>query len=70
MINVLRLLRPGERLDMPELLQRCFQEKVKVCGYLSRDYWLDIGRLDDYEKAVADFARMKDQLLGEEGGAP
>jgi NDP-mannose synthase len=64
--SVLGLLRAGERLDMPELLARCFERKVKVCGYLSQDYWLDIGRMDDYQQAVADFERMKARLLGEE----
>ena len=64
--SVLELMRTGERIDMPELLGRCFKKKIKVCGFPSRDYWLDIGRVDDYEKAVADFARMRDELLGEE----
>jgi NDP-sugar pyrophosphorylase family protein len=61
----LRLLTPGERLDVPELLERCFAAKIKVAGYLSDDYWLDIGRIDDYQRAVTDFEEMKAQLLGE-----
>ena len=63
----LRLLKPGERLDVPELLERCFAAGVKVAGYLSDDYWLDIGRIDDYERAVRDFDAMKARLLGEAG---
>lgn len=62
---VLAHLRAGERLDVPELLGRLFAARVKVCGYLSDDYWLDIGRLDDYERAVAEFETMKPLLLGE-----
>jgi len=61
----LKLLTPGERLDVPELLERCFAAKIKVAGYLSTDYWLDIGRIDDYQRAVADFETMKVKLLGE-----
>jgi NDP-sugar pyrophosphorylase family protein len=63
----LRMLTPGEKLDVPELLARCFKAGVKVAGYLSNDYWLDIGRIDDYQQAVTDFESMKDRLLGTGG---
>lgn len=66
--SVLAHLRPGERLDVPDLLQRLFAARVKVCGYLSDDYWLDIGRIDDYERAVAEFETMKPRLYGEAPG--
>lgn len=63
--TVLDLIPQGRRMDMPELLAECFRRGIKVCGYSSTDYWLDIGRLDDYEQAVTDFERMKTKLLGE-----
>jgi NDP-sugar pyrophosphorylase family protein len=62
--SVLQLIPEGQRMDMPQLLAECFRRGIKVCGYSSDDYWLDIGRLDDYQQAVADFERMKDRLLG------
>lgn len=47
-------VKPSTKIDMPTLLeQRMFQQK-KVGIYTSHDYWLDIGRMDDYQKAQQD----------------
>jgi NDP-sugar pyrophosphorylase family protein len=34
-----------------------------VHAYLSSDFWLDIGRPEDYELAVERFADLRDELL-------
>jgi len=41
--------------DMPELFKRVVDEQRKVSAFPLREYWLDIGRLDDYEKANMDY---------------
>jgi NDP-sugar pyrophosphorylase family protein len=33
---------------------------------MCRDYWLDIGRHDDYEQAQDDFERIRDRLIPHE----
>jgi NDP-sugar pyrophosphorylase family protein len=33
---------------------------------MCKDYWLDIGRHDDYERAQAEFDRMRDRLIPQE----
>lgn len=36
---------------MDKLIQRLLKENYKIPKYEIKEYWLDIGRLDDYEKA-------------------
>ncbi|QXH48305.1 nucleotidyltransferase family protein [Pseudomonas xanthosomatis] len=37
--------------DMPSLFQRLGGERKKTAAYPLREYWLDIGRLEEYERA-------------------
>jgi dTDP-glucose pyrophosphorylase/CBS domain-containing protein len=52
--DVCRLVAPGEALDMPQLIERLLTAGNVVVGFPLREYWLDIGRLADYEQALAD----------------
>jgi dTDP-glucose pyrophosphorylase len=52
--DVKRLVEPGEPLDMPQLIARLLDSGRRVVGFPLREYWLDIGRLADYERALAD----------------
>ncbi|MER2076740.1 nucleotidyltransferase family protein [Psychrobacillus psychrotolerans] len=45
----------GDFYDMPELYKKLMNEQKKVSAFPLREYWLDIGRLDDYEKANIDY---------------
>jgi dTDP-glucose pyrophosphorylase/CBS domain-containing protein len=53
---VCRLVEAGEHLDMPELISRSVAAGLRVVGFPLREYWLDIGRLADYEQAHAEAA--------------
>ncbi|HKN94528.1 MAG TPA: sugar phosphate nucleotidyltransferase [Thermoleophilaceae bacterium] len=53
----------GERLDFPDLILRLIDAGETVRAWQSDDYWLDIGRHDDYEQAQEEFERMRDRLL-------
>jgi dTDP-glucose pyrophosphorylase/CBS domain-containing protein len=57
---VCRLVEPGERLDMPDLIARLVERGERVIGFPLREYWLDIGRLADYEQALVEVARGED----------
>lgn len=46
---------PGVRIDMPTVLERVIASKGRVAVYPIREYWLDIGRLEDFEQAHAEF---------------
>jgi NDP-sugar pyrophosphorylase family protein len=64
---VLRYVQRGVRLDFPELIWKLLAHKQLVVGYPYAGYWLDIGRPDDYARAVEEFESMRAQFLpGEE----
>jgi NDP-sugar pyrophosphorylase family protein len=54
-INVLHYIKTGVYLDFPDLVNRLLQNNEKVVGFHSDDYWLDIGRREDYELAQKEF---------------
>ena len=63
--RVLDYIPPGEYLDFPDLVQKLLDDGQKIVGYPFDGYWQDLGRPDDYERAVIDFEQMRDQFLPE-----
>jgi NDP-sugar pyrophosphorylase family protein len=61
--RVLRFIRPKARLDLPDLVKQLIAAGETVNCYPYSGYWLDIGRPDDYQQAVADFERLANELL-------
>ena len=55
----------GQRYDFPDLLERLLADGCRVGAYRSEDFWLDIGRHDDYERANQEFDALRAELLGE-----
>lgn len=49
--KALQWIRPGEPLDLPELVLKLIKAGEPVCAYPSHCQWLDIGRPDDYRQA-------------------
>ena len=60
---VLRHIKPGERFDIPDLVLALLDAGEPVGSYLYDGYWLDIGRHDDYEQALADYEEILPRLL-------
>jgi NDP-mannose synthase len=57
-------IEPNRRLDFPDLVLRLLDAGETVRARRSEnDYWLDIGRHDDYETAMDEFERMRDRFL-------
>jgi NDP-sugar pyrophosphorylase family protein len=57
-------IEPNKRLDFPDLVLRLLEAGEVVRARRSEnDYWLDIGRHDDYETAMDEFERMRDRFL-------
>ena len=48
----------GEALDMPDLLTALQNEGQRVAVFPLRDYWRDIGRIDDLEAARSEFGTV------------
>jgi NDP-mannose synthase len=61
--RALSYIRPGERLDFPDLILRLIAAGEVVRAWQSDDYWLDIGRHDDYERALEEFERVRERLI-------
>jgi NDP-sugar pyrophosphorylase family protein len=64
--RVLPYIEYNEYLDLPDLVLKLIAAGERVQTYPYEGYWMDLGRVDDYEHAAQDFETMKDQFLGEE----
>ncbi len=53
--DVFGLVDRGVRIDMPAVLERVVARQGRVAIYPIREYWLDIGRVEDFEQAHAEF---------------
>jgi NDP-sugar pyrophosphorylase family protein len=56
-------LEAGGRLDLPDLMTRLHREGKPVLCHREPCYWLDIGRVDDYQTASEIFAERQSQFL-------
>jgi len=45
-----------QRIDMPTLLELHMHERKQVLMFPIHEYWLDIGRMDDFNRAQTDIA--------------
>jgi dTDP-glucose pyrophosphorylase/CBS domain-containing protein len=50
-----RLIPSGERMDMPDLIQKLLDRGHPVASFPIHEYWLDIGQHADYQRAQDDF---------------
>ena len=63
--EVIRHIPRRSYMDFPDLVLSLLENGEKVVGFPFDGYWQDLGRPDDYERATADFERMKAEFLGE-----
>jgi NDP-sugar pyrophosphorylase family protein len=61
--EILKYIPKGERLDFPELMNILLKNGEKVSVYESDDFWLDLGRPEDYKKGIEEFEKIKDKLF-------
>jgi NDP-sugar pyrophosphorylase family protein len=57
--TILKYIKKGKYLDIPDLINKLLKNRERVKNYVSDDYWLDIGRKEDYEKAVNYYNKNK-----------
>lgn len=53
--DALSYIQKGQYLDFPTLVIRLLEHGEKVVTFESEDYWLDIGRREDYELAQQEY---------------
>jgi NDP-sugar pyrophosphorylase family protein len=63
--RVLQFIDRGERLDLPELVGRLLDAGEAVGSFAFDGFWLDIGRHEDYERAIREFQEVEPLLLRE-----
>ncbi len=53
--QMLRRLPGKTRIDMPALLQGALADGLNVVGFPIHEYWMDIGRAEDFERAHSEY---------------
>lgn len=61
--DVVSLIDTGQHMDLPELVMKAKRRGSRVVCYRGTFDWLDIGRLEDYEKAVEVFEKNRARYL-------
>lgn len=62
---VLEYIPKNKRLDLPDLILKLLATGQRVAAYSFEGLWLDIGRPDDYERAVMEFEQHRAEFLPE-----
>ncbi len=61
--EVLKYIEPGKYLDLPQLILLLLENGERIKNYSYNDYWLDIGRHEDYKKAITEFETNRSKFL-------
>ena len=59
----LAYLKKGEYRDFPDLVKALIADGKKVASYAFTGYWLDMGRADDYARAIEEFESRRSEFL-------
>jgi len=64
--SILSYIPRGEHIDLPELVLKLVRQGQKVGVYRFAGYWLDIGRHEDYDRAILEFQANRSKFLPED----
>ena len=64
--DVLGLIPRDEFFDMPTLIENLVSRGQHACVFPIREYWIDVGRIDEFERANSEF----DAVFGDELNQP
>ena len=53
--EVLDYIPQNKFYDMPTLFNKLISENEKVISFPLREYWLDVGQIDEFEKAKKEY---------------
>ena len=56
--QVISLIEKENLMDMPDVFERLIQQGAKLLSYPLTEYWMDIGQLDDFERAQTDYEEL------------
>ena len=66
--EILEFIPRDQHFDMPEVVLALIEAGRPVGSYLFDGFWLDIGRHEDYERAITQYDELKTLLLREGRG--
>jgi NDP-mannose synthase len=61
--KILDYIADNQYIDFPDLLKKLIESNETVKGYVCDDYWLDIGRVEDYARANDELKTIYSQLF-------
>lgn len=64
--EILDFIPKDKHFDMPEVVVALVEAGRPVGSYLFEGFWLDIGRHEDYERAIVEYEELKSLLLHED----
>jgi NDP-sugar pyrophosphorylase family protein len=64
--KAVEMIKPGYYMDLPDLVLALVEAGEQVGSYVFDGYWLDIGRHEDYERAIAEFAELRHMFVKDE----
>lgn len=56
--SLLNLIDKDEHIDMTDLITRFLSQNINALMFPIHEYWLDIGKLEDYKRAQSDIANL------------
>ncbi|WP_107686842.1 nucleotidyltransferase family protein [Campylobacter concisus] len=56
--EILDLIPKNEFYDMPTLFEKAISKEKNVISFPIHEYWIDIGRLEEYQKANEEYAKI------------
>lgn len=63
--EVLSYIPKNRKMDFPELIKTLISNKERVISYPCKDFWLDIGMPEDYQKAIKEFKKNRNLFIKE-----
>lgn len=64
--RVIKEINKNKKMDIPDLILKMKKKKKKIRIFKGNYYWLDIGRVEDYEKATEIFSKKRKEFLLDE----
>ncbi|EKT4523079.1 nucleotidyltransferase family protein [Pseudomonas putida] len=52
--ELVKSIKPGTKIDMPTVLENAMKQEQSVNMFPIHEYWLDIGRMEDFKRAQSD----------------
>ena len=56
--KVIEYIPKDEFYDMPTLFEELIKDNEKTISFPLREYWLDIGRMEEYERANSEYSEV------------